>query len=302
MATKAELVKQLRELTQAGMSDCVKALGECNDDLEAAQKWLREKGMAKANKKAGAVAYEGIVKSGVKGDKALIIEVNSQTDFTAKNENFIKLTNDMFDAIMDQAKDDAGINNVKVNGTPLLEAGVQLTATTGEKIAFRRANILTKGANETFATYTHNNNRIAVLLVIEGKISEEDAKDIAMHTAAMAPRYLDENSVDQTWLASERDILKKQYEDELSHLPDGKAKEEKLKRSDAIINGKVSKLLKEICLVDQPFVKDNSMTVAAFAKKAGGTIKKMIRYELGEGIEKKESNFADEVAAQMGGK
>ncbi len=179
---------------------------------------------------------------------------------------------------------------------------MQLTAIIGEKIAFRRGNILSKGANETFATYTHDNKRIAVLLLIEGKISEEDAKDLAMHTAAMAPKYLDESSVDQTWLASERDILKKQYEDELAHLPDGKAKEEKLKRSDAIINGKVSKLLKEICLVDQPFVKDNSMTVAAFAKKAGGTIKKMYRYELGEGIEKKESNFADEVAAQMGGK
>ncbi len=302
MATKAELVKQLRELTQAGMSDCVKALAECNDDLESAQKWLREKGMAKANKKAGAIAYEGIVKSEARGNKAVIMEVNSQTDFTAKNENFIKLTNDIFDAIMNQVNDDSQIMNVSVNGTPITEAGVQLTATTGEKIAFRRGNIITKNDNETFAIYTHDNKRIAVALLIEGKISEEDAKDLAMHTAAMAPKYLDESSVDPAWLSSEKEILQKQYEEEMAHLPEGKAKEEKLKRADAIINGKVSKLLKEICLVDQPFVKDNSMTVAAFAKKAGGVIKKMYRYELGEGIEKKESNFADEVAAQMGGK
>ena len=302
MATRAELVKQLRELTQAGMSDCMKALAECNDDIEAAQKWLREKGMAKANKKAGAIAYEGIVRADVKGDKALIMEVNSQTDFTAKNENFIKLTNDIFNSIIDQANADNDIENVKVNDTPLLEAGIQLTATTGEKIAFRRANIVKKENNQMFATYTHTNNRIAVLLLIEGDMNQEAAKDIAMHAAAMAPKYLNQDSVDSSWLATEKEILQKQYEEEMAQLPDGKAKEEKLKRADVIIQGKVSKLLKEICLVDQLFVKDNSMTVADFAKKNGGTIIKMFRYELGEGIEKKESNFADEVAAQMGGK
>lgn len=302
MATRAELVKQLRELTQAGMSDCMKALAECNDDLEAAQKWLREKGMAKANKKAGAVAYEGIVRAGTKGDKALIMEVNSQTDFTAKNENFINLTNDIFNSIIDQANSDSDIESTKVNGTPLLEAGMQLTATTGEKIAYRRANILVKNSNQMFATYTHTNNRIAVLLLIEGKMDEEAAKDIAMHAAAMAPKYLDKDSVEQSWLQSEKEILQKQYEEEMAQLPDGKAKEEKLKRADVIIQGKVSKLLKEICLVDQLFVKDNSITVGDFAKKNGGTIIKMFRYELGEGIEKKESNFADEVAAQMAGK
>lgn len=302
MATKAELVKQLRDLTQAGMSDCMKALAECNDDLEAAQKWLREKGMAKANKKAGAIAYEGIVRAGSDGDKALVMEVNSQTDFTAKNENFINLTNGIFNSIMNQANCDSDIEKVTVNGTPLLEAGMQLTATTGEKIAFRRANIISKSNNQMFATYTHTNNRIAVLLLIEGQMNEEAAKDIAMHAAAMAPKYLDKNSVDATWLASEREILQKQYQEEMNQLPEGKAKEEKLKRADVIIEGKVSKLLKEICLVDQLFVKDNSMTVADYAKKNGGTILKMYRYELGEGIEKKESNFADEVAAQMGGK
>ncbi len=302
MATRAELVKQLRELTQAGMSDCMKALAECNDDIESAQKWLREKGMAKANKKAGAIAYEGIVCSNAIDDKALIIEVNSQTDFTAKNENFINLVENIFNSIISQANSDEDIEKVTVNGTPLLEAGVQLTATTGEKIAFRRANIIKKESNQMFATYTHTNKRIAVLLLIEGNMSEEAAKDVAMHAAAMAPKYLNQDSVDPIWLASEKEILEKQYQEEMAQLPDGKAKEEKLKRADIIIQGKVSKLLKEICLVDQLFVKDNSMTVAEFAKKNGGNIVKMFRYELGEGIEKKESNFADEVAAQMGGK
>lgn len=302
MATRAELVKQLRELTQAGMSDCMKALSETNDNLEAAQKWLREKGMAKANKKAGAIAYEGIVKASSKNDKALIIEVNSQTDFTAKNENFLKLSDDIFNSIIDQANSDQEIDNVKVNGNSLNEAGMQLTATTGEKIAFRRANILKKTSTQTFACYTHTNNRIAVLLLIEGNVDPEIAKDIAMHAAAMAPRYLEESVVDSNWLSTEKEILQKQYQEEMAKLPDGKAKEEKLKRADVIIEGKVKKLLKEICLIDQLFVKDNSVTVGEYIKKAGGKIIKMYRYELGEGIEKKETNFADEVAAQMGKK
>lgn len=300
MATRAELVKQLRAMTMAGMSDCMKALSECKDNLENAQKWLREKGMAKANKKASAIAYEGIVMSDVSGNNGLILEVNSQTDFTAQNENFIKLTNNIFSSIISQAKDDSSIEKVLVNGAPLLEAGTELTMTTGEKIAFRRANIIKKTDSQTFGFYTHTNKKIAVLLLIEGKVDQEIAKDVAMHAAAMGPKYLNEQSVEQNWLNSEREILENQFKEEMALLEDGKAKEEKTKRSEVIVIGKIKKLLKEICLVDQLFVKDNSISVGEFVKKAGGTIVQMIRYELGEGIEKKENNFADEVAAQMG--
>ncbi len=299
---KAELIKALRTATQAGMSDCMKALDECNNDLEAAQKWLREKGIAKANKKAGAVAYEGVVKAGHEGNKAVIIEVNSQTDFTAKNENFIKLVDGIYSDITKNVKKTETINpeTYTYNGAPLKDAGVQLTATTGEKIAFRRGDVVVADAGNTIGTYTHSNNKIASLCVIKGKVSEEVAKDVAMHIAAMAPKYLNEASVSQEWLKGEREVLANQFDEELKVITNEKAREEKAKRRDAIVEGKVSKLLKDICLVHQAFVKDNSKTVAQYVKDNGGELICMIRYELGEGIERKENDFAAEVAAQMG--
>ncbi len=299
--TKSELVKALREATQAGMSDCMKALAECNDDLDAAQKWLKEKGIAKANKKAGAVAYEGVVKALVDKNKALVIEVNSQTDFTAKNENFIKLVNDIFGSLMSTVNSSGNIdpNKVSYNGKPLTDAGVELTATTGEKIAFRRGEMYIANANESVFSYTHSNNKIATIIVFNNKVSDDVGKDIAMHAAAMFPKYLNEKSIDAEWLKQEREILTKQYHEEISQITDEKTKSEKLKRQDAIIDGKVKKLMKEVCLVDQPFVKDPSKTVAKYAQENGAEIVHMIRYELGEGIEKKVTNFADEVAAQM---
>lgn len=301
---KAELIKALRTATQAGMADCIKALEECNNNLEEAQKWLREKGVAKANKKAGAVAYEGIVKADVVGNKGVIIEVNSQTDFTAKNENFVKLVDDIFDDIAKNVSKTEEINSESYifNGAPLKDAGVPLTATTGEKIAFRRGEVYVANSNQTIACYTHSNNKIAAMVVFNGKVNPDVAKDVAIHITAMAPKYLDEKSVDQKWLASEREVLAKQFEEELKVITDAKAKEEKMKRQAIIVDGKIKKLLKEICLVDQAFVKDNSKTVAQFVKENGAELVYMVRYELGEGIERKESNFADEVAAQMAGK
>ena len=301
---KAELIKALRTATQAGMADCIKALEECNNDLEAAQKWLREKGIAKANKKAGAIAYEGVVKAGHNGNKAVIIEVNSQTDFTAQNENFLKLVDGIFSDISKNVNKSESIDakTYKYNGEPLENAGVSLTATTGEKIAFRRGDVVVADADYVIGTYTHSNNKIASLCVIKGKVSDEVAKDVAMHIAAMAPKYLNEASVSQEWLKGEREVLANQFDEELKALPEGKAREEKAKRRENIVEGKVSKLLKEICLIHQAFVKDNSKTVAQYVKEKGGELTCMIRYELGEGIERKESNFADEVAAQMGNK
>lgn len=299
MANKAELVKTLRAATQAGMSDCLKALTECNDDIEAAQKWLREKGMAKANKKAGAVAYEGITKAGVKAKKALIVEINSQTDFMAKNEQFLKLCDDIFNSILDQANNTKEIESVKVNGKSINDACMELTATTGEKIILRRAEIINVGDNETLGCYTHSNNKISTLILIKNKVSDEVAKDVAMHTAAMAPKYLDSTQVDKTWLDSEAEVLRNQFKEELANISNEKAKAEKAKREDIIVEGKIKKTLKEICLVDQPYVKDSSVTVSQFVKNNGGELINMIRFELGEGIQKKSENFADEVAAQM---
>ena len=299
--TKSELVKALREATQAGMSDCMKALAECNDDLDAAQKWLKEKGIAKANKKAGAVAYEGIVKAGISNNKALIIEVNSQTDFTAKNENFVKLVDGIYNSVMSDVNETSSIDVEKVlyNGKPLKDAGVELTATTGEKIAFRRGDMYVAKGSEMISTYTHSNNKIATVIVFDNKISEEAGKDIAMHAAAMFPKYLNEKSISSEWLESEREVLAKQFQEELKAISNEKEKTEKQKREQIIIDGKVKKLIKEVCLVDQPFVKDPSKTVAQYAKENGAQIICMFRYELGEGIEKKVANFADEVAAQM---
>jgi len=297
--TKSELVKSLRAMTQAGMSDCISALNECASDLELAKVWLRERGMAKANKKAGAIAYEGIVRAGQKGQKAIIMEVNSQTDFTSQNENFLKLTDQIFNAIMDQAANCKAVEDVIVNGVNIKDAGMELTAKTGEKIAFRRARVVNATSQETLKVYTHANKKIATIILSENNIADEVMNNIAMHVAAMAPKYLDETLVDQEWLASEKEILLNQFNEELNEIKDERVKVEKVKRADLIVEGKVKKLLKEICLVDQPLAMDSSITVGHYIAKHGGKLIKMIRYELGEGIQKKVDNFADEVAAQM---
>lgn len=297
--TKSELVKSLRAMTQAGMSDCISALNECASDLELAKVWLRERGMAKANKKAGAIAYEGIVRAGQKGQKAIIMEVNSQTDFTSQNENFLKLTDQIFNAIMDQAANCKTVEDVIVNGVNIKDAGMELTAKTGEKIAFRRARVVNATSEETLKVYTHANKKIATIILSKNNIADEVMNNIAMHVAAMAPKYLDETLVDQEWLASEKEILLNQFNEELNEIKDERVKAEKVKRADLIVEGKVKKLLKEICLVDQPLAMDSSITVGNYIAKHGGKLIKMIRYELGEGIQKKVDNFADEVAAQM---
>ncbi|MGL4948374.1 MAG: translation elongation factor Ts [Mycoplasma sp.] len=299
---KAELIKALRAATQAGMADCIKAIEESNNDLEAAQKWLREKGIAKANKKAGAIAYEGVVKAGSVGNKAVVIEVNSQTDFTAQNAQFLTLVNDIYEDISKNNSEAGTIDaeSYSFNGKLLKDAGVELTAVTGEKIAFRRGEVVVANEGDSVFTYTHSNNKVASVIVFKGKVEEEVGKDVAMHIAAMSPKYLNESCVDQTWLASEKEVLRNQFIEELKEIKDEKAKTEKEKRAEIIVEGKVKKLLKDICLVDQPFVKDNSKTVAQYAKENGSELLLMIRYELGEGIERTETNFADEVAAQMG--
>lgn len=292
MATKAELVKQLRAMTNAGMTDCMKALSETNDNIDAAVEWLRKNGSIKAAKKADAVAAEGLVVGKLSSNhkKAAIVEVNCQTDFVAKNEQFIDFTNHIVNEILEKVNDNEAINSLVINGKNILEAGQDLTATIGEKIVFRRGAILVANNDQTIGVYTHMNNRIATAILLDGNVSEEVATNVAMHIAAMNPKYINESEVNQDWLSKEREIILEQTKAE-SNKP--------AEFLEKIVDGRVNKLLKEVCLVSQPYVKEPGITVAEYLKQNNASAIKMINFVLGEGIEKKESNFAEEVAQQM---
>lgn len=292
MATKAELVKQLRAMTNAGMTDCMKALSETNDNIDAAVEWLRKNGSIKAAKKADAVAAEGLVVGKLSSNhkKAAIVEVNCQTDFVAKNEQFIDFTNHIVNEILEKVNDNEAINSLVINGKNILEAGQDLTATIGEKIVFRRGAILVANNDQTIGVYTHMNNRIATAILLDGNVSEEVATNVAMHIAAMNPKYINESEVNQDWLSKEREIILEQTKAE-SNKP--------AEFLEKIVDGRVNKLLKEVCLVSQPYVKEPGITVAEYLKQNNASAVKMINFVLGEGIEKKESNFAEEVAQQM---
>ncbi len=290
MASKAELVKQLRAITFAGMTDCMKALNETNDDLDLAVEWLRKNGAIKAAKKANAIAAEGLTLAKFNNNKTLacVIEVNCQTDFVAKNEQFVKLTNDMLNVILESGS--TNIENLKINGKSFEEASQELTAIIGEKIGFRRTEILKATDNQTIGIYTHMNNRVATAILVDGKVSDEVVTNIAMHIAAMNPKYVNESEVDQNWLNKEKEIILEQTKQESNKPVEFLTK---------IVDGRVNKLLKEICLVSQPYVKDPSLTVEQYLSNNGAKAIKMINFVLGDGIEKKESDFAAEVAEQM---
>lgn len=293
MASKTELVKQLRAMTGAGMSDCMKALNETHDDLDSAVEWLRKNGVAKAAKKAGAVAAEGLTLARLSsnGKKAVVVEVNCQTDFVAKNENFVKFTNEIVDNALANANTAKDIEHLSINGLSIEEAAQDLTAKIGEKIAFRRGDILEASDSETIGVYTHMNNRVATAILVKGEVTNDVVTNVAMHIAAMNPKYINESEVNQEWLSKEKEIILEQTKAE-SNKP-----AEFLER---IVEGRVKKLLQEVCLVSQPYVKEPSLTVEQYLKQHGATAIKMINFVLGEGIEKKASNFADEVAEQMG--
>ena len=289
----ASLVKELREKTGAGMLDCKKALEETKGNLEEAIDYLREKGIAKATKKADRIAAEGTAAILVEGNNAVIVEVNSETDFVAKNSEFIELVNTIAKAIVD--------NDVNTNEEVLaLETSegtindliIAKTSKIGEKISFRRFNKVTKEDNEVFGSYIHMGGKIAVLTVIKDA-NEEVARDVAMHAAAMRPSYVRSSDVPTEVLEKEKSIMREQL------LNEGKPAE----RLDGIIVGKVKKYYEEVCLEEQIFIKaENKETVATYVKNNGGTITDMIRYEVGEGMQKREENFAEEVAKQMEGR
>jgi len=286
----ASLVKELREATGAGMLDCKKALEATNGNIDEAVTWLREKGISKAAKKASRIAAEGLAVAKVNGNKAVVVELNSETDFVAKNEEFVNLVNTIADTVLNSdvtTLEDA--LNLTVNGSTINDLIVEKTATIGEKLSFRRFEVMTKEDSQVFGTYSHMGGKIVALTLLSS--DEEVAKDVAMQVAAMRPLYLDREHVPADVLERERAILREQAENEGLDA----------NKLDMIVNGRVNKYYEEVCLVDQGFIKENKMKVNKYVESKNSSILGFVRYEVGEGMEKREENFAEEVMKQING-
>lgn len=308
MAVTAQLVKELREMTGAGMMDCKKALVETDGDIDKAVEVLREKGLGKAAKKADRVAAQGLVATKVaeSGDKAALIEVNAETDFVAKNEDFVGFVQKLNELVLEGSF--ASVDEFeasKFNGdTTVKEELTEKIATIGENMNIRRFESLGE-AGCVYASYVHGNGKIAVLVEMKTDAAASEVmelgKDVAMQVASMNPAYNTREDVDADYIAREKEIILKQALNENEQAAKPKPEEIVTK----IAEGRLNKQLKEVCLQEQAFVKDSSMTVAEYinskAKEIGKDVKvtKTVRYEVGEGIEVKEEDFAEEVAKQM---
>jgi len=285
----AKMVNELRSMTGAGMMDCKKALVETEGNMEAAVDYLREKGIAKAAKKADRIAAEGLAKVYVDGNKAVIVEVNSETDFVSKNENFVSLVDEIGSALINsEAKTIEEAQKVSTNEGTIEELIVAKTATIGEKISLRRFEIVEKNDDEVFGSYLHMGGKIAALTVVKGA-NEEVARDVAMQAAAMKPEFLDESSVPAERVEKEKELLKEQA------MQEGKPAD----IAEKMVTGRLKKFFKEICLVDQAFIKDGDIDVKTYVKNNGGEVIRMVRFEVGEGMEHRCENFADEVMNQI---
>jgi len=285
----AAQVKELRERTGAGMMDVKKALVKADGDMDKATDILRESGAAKAAKKSGRIAAEGLAAFDVEGNNAVLVEINSETDFVSSNDKFVKFVDDVTKAILAAKPADLeAAMNVPLGEGTIASAETELTAVIGEKITLRRFTILTKKDNEVFGAYKHNNGAIIAVTILDGD-NAEAAKNIAMHVAAINPEYLDKSQVPAEVLEHQTDVFTKETEKE------GKPS----KIIPKIVEGRMNKYLAEICLVDQPYVKDSDMTVAKYVKSVKSEVKNFVRYEVGEGIEKKQEDFAAEVREQM---
>ncbi|MCY1602256.1 translation elongation factor Ts [Staphylococcus pettenkoferi] len=291
MAISAKLVKELREKTGAGMMDCKKALTETDGDIDKAVDYLRENGIAKAAKKADRIAAEGLVHVETKGNDAVILEINSETDFVARNEGFQELVKEIANqALETKASSVEELNESKLPSGDTVDGRMkEAIATIGEKLSIRRFAIRSKSDNDAFGAYLHMGGRIGVLSVVEGTTDEEAAKDVAMHIAAINPKYVSSDQVSEEELSHEKEVLKQQA------LNEGKPE----KIVEKMVEGRMRKYLQEICAVDQDFVKDPDQTVESYLKSKGGKLVDFVRYEVGEGMEKSEENFADEVKGQM---
>ena len=285
----ASMVKELRETSGAGMLDCKKALEATNGNMEEAINWLRENGISKAAKKASRIAAEGLALAKIDGNKAVIVEINSETDFVAKNEEFKTLVSDVANAILkgNVSTLEAALA-LEIEGKTIYEVIAEKVGTIGEKITLRRFELLEKESNQIFGTYSHMGGKIVTVVVMDGE-DQELAKDIAMQAAAMKPLYLNRDEVPEEVIKKEKEILMEQAENE--GLDENKLP--------MIVNGRINKYYEEVCLVDQGFIKENKMKVSKYVESKHSNIIKFVRYEVGEGIEKKNENFADEVMKQI---
>ncbi|WP_290759208.1 MULTISPECIES: translation elongation factor Ts [unclassified Exiguobacterium] len=291
MAITAAMVKELREKTGAGMLDCKKALVETDGDMNAAVDFLREKGIAKAAAKGDRIAAEGLTAVAVDGNKAALVEINSETDFVAKNERFQTLVQNIADAVLRNASEtaEAALASEYEAGKTIDTYISEEASTIGEKISLRRVALFTKADDAVFGSYLHMGGRIGSVVVIEGTTDETVAKDVAMHIAAARPLYVDRTSVTEEEKAREEKVLTEQA------LNEGKP----ANIVEKMIVGRMNKFFEEICLVDQTFVKDPDFKVGKYVESKGGKVVSFVRFEVGEGMEKREENFAEEVMNQL---
>ena len=287
----ASLLKKLKDMSGAGLMDCKKALEASNDNIDDAIAYLREKGISKAAKKADRIAVEGISNVIINGNDAVIYEVNCETDFVSANEKFKNLVNTIGETLINNdvhTLEDA--LKLSVGEETLNDVIINVTATMGEKMDLRRFERITKSDNEVFGSYIHMGGKMSALIVLDGG-SEDVAKDIAMHATAMSPSYIRREEVPSEEVEKETEILKQQA------INEGKPAE----IAEKMVKGRINKFYKDICLEEQEFVKNSDVTVGEFAKNNNATIKTMVRFAVGEGMEKKEENFAEEVMKQIKG-
>ena len=285
-------VKELREKTGAGMLDCKKALQESEGNMEKAIDWLREKGISKAAKKESRIAAEGLSEILVDGNKAVILEINSETDFVAKNAEFTNFVSLLAKVVLENCpKTMEEAMELPMGDGTVNSSLINLIAKIGEKISFRRFEIVEKNDNQVFGVYNHQNlGKINVITVLDGDNSEI-ARDVAMHVAAMNPGYLSRNDVPEDVINHEKDVIKKQA------IEEGKPAE----IAEKMVNGRSNKFYKEVCLLEQPFIKDPDLDVAGYAKANNMAVVKFVRFEVGEGMEKRNDDFASEVMSQING-
>ena len=288
----AQLVKELREKTGAGMMDCKKALVSTEGDIDAAIDFLREKGLAAAGKKADRIAAEGTTYILENGNEAILLEVNAETDFVAKNDKFQFLVSSLAEQLL-AAKPESveAAMELEKDGVKIVDQISTATATIGEKISLRRFEIKTKSDADAFGSYLHMGGRIGVLVVLEGSTDAAAAKDIAMHIAAINPTYISRDEVSADEVERERKVLTEQA------LNEGKPENIVAK----MVEGRLGKYFEDVCLLDQAFVKNSDQKVRDFVKSLDATVTSFTRYAVGEGIEKREDNFAEEVMSQVKG-
>ena len=292
MAVTAKMVKELREKTGAGMMDCKKALTETDGNMEEAIDFLRKSGAAQAAKKADRIAAEGTTAIEVNGNDAVLLEVNCETDFVTKNETFKELVTDLGKHLVTKKPADleaALQEEVEGRGETVEEYINNVVATIGEKITLRRFALLNKADDAVFGSYLHMGGTIGALTVLDGTNDEQLAKDIAMHVAAVNPSYVSREDVNEAEVNREREVLKEQA------LNEGKPE----KIVEKMVEGRLGKFFEEICLLEQPFVKDGDVKVKKYLEEKGADINTFVRFQVGEGIEKKEEDFAEEVMSQM---